>query len=110
MINYIPTRWTRPLLYLLGLDVELVTLLIENITLAAKPHVQNAADQSSKGLLLRERLHSEENAAAVAEPNALRPYLSVTAPKHRKALAGLADSLLAEAQLCYTDGKGRRKK
>lgn len=61
---------------------------MEEITLAAKLHVRNAIDVSSKGLLRRGRLHSDENGATVAEPIAFRLYLSVTAPEHRKTLAG----------------------
>lgn len=41
-----------------------------------------------------------------------RLYLSITSPEQRKALAGLllADPHLAEAQLRYMDGRGRREK
>ncbi|KZP09142.1 hypothetical protein FIBSPDRAFT_1051955 [Athelia psychrophila] len=107
-----PAYWTRPLWSPLGLDVESVTLLIADITLAAKSHVQNAIDESSKGSLLHGRLHNDENGDAVAEPIAFRLYLSVPNPGHRRALAGLllADSPLADTQLRYADGRGRRKK
>ncbi|KZP22953.1 hypothetical protein FIBSPDRAFT_696257, partial [Athelia psychrophila] len=112
VINRMPAYWTRPLWSPLGLDVESVTLLIADITLAAKSHVQNAIDESSKGSLLHGRLHNDENGDAVAEPIAFRLYLSVTNPGHRRALAGLllADSPLADTQLRYADGRGRRKK
>lgn len=112
VINRIPTYWTRPLWSPLGLDVEAAALLIEDITMAAKLHVQDAIDDSSKGLLLHGRLHTDENGDTVTEPIAFRLYLSVTDPRHRKALASLllADSLLAEAQLRLADPRARRKK
>lgn len=112
VINRMPINWTRPVWSPVGLDTESIALLIESITTAAKWHVQDAIEVSSKGLLLRNRLHNDDDGAAVSEPIAFRLYLSVTAPKHRKALAGLllADSPLADAQLRYSDRRGRHKK
>ncbi|KZP08361.1 hypothetical protein FIBSPDRAFT_761520, partial [Athelia psychrophila] len=63
--------------------------LIDDINTAAKLHVQDAIAKSSKGLLLRGRMHSHGNRATVAEPIAFRLYLTATTPGHRKALASL---------------------
>lgn len=94
------------------MDVESAGILIEEITRAAGLHVQDVIDTSSKGSLLHGRIHVNDSGEAAPEPIAFRVYLTVAAPKYRKALAAmlLADSRLADAQLRYADPRGRRKK
>lgn len=112
VVNRIPLNWTQAVWSPIGLDVESAAVLISGITQAAGLHVQDVIDTSSKGSLLHGRLHIDENGAAAPEPIAFRLYLTVVAPKHRKALSGmlLADSRLAETQLRYADTRGRRKR
>ncbi|KZP03236.1 hypothetical protein FIBSPDRAFT_692711, partial [Athelia psychrophila] len=61
VVNRMPINWTRTAWSPLAMDVESASLLIDEITKAAGLHVQDAIDASSKGSLLRGRLHVDEN-------------------------------------------------
>lgn len=61
VINLIPLNWTRPTGSQLVLDVASAAPLIDDTAMPVKLHVQDAID--TKGLLLRGRLHSDENGA-----------------------------------------------
>ncbi|KZP11407.1 hypothetical protein FIBSPDRAFT_756733 [Athelia psychrophila] len=90
---------------------ESITTLIDDVTLAAKAHVDNQIQKSSKGALLIGRLHPGEKGKLTHESMAFRQYLLVSIPEHRKALAALllADHRLAEVRMRYNDTLGRRQ-
>ncbi|KAF7975406.1 hypothetical protein HWV62_9635 [Athelia sp. TMB] len=102
-IQKIPFK--RPIFNPLDVDLDNVKILIDEVVLAAAEHVDNALQNSSKARLLRGRKHKNGDGVPEHRALALRPYLLVPAPKHRKALAALllADHALAEVRLRYQE-------
>ncbi|KAF7973545.1 hypothetical protein HWV62_14906 [Athelia sp. TMB] len=102
-IQKIPFK--RPIFNPLDVDLDNIKILIDEVALAAAKHVDNALQNSSKARLLRGRKHKNGDGIPEHRALALRPYLLVPAPKHRKALAALllADHALAEVRLRYQE-------
>ncbi|KZP07142.1 hypothetical protein FIBSPDRAFT_763346 [Athelia psychrophila] len=88
------------------IPVETVKTLILSVHKAAETCVENALRESSKGYLLVDRLHRNEDGIIVNNKAlALREYLMLPIASHRKALTALllAEHPLAEARLRYAE-------
>ncbi|KAF7964774.1 hypothetical protein HWV62_3128 [Athelia sp. TMB] len=101
VIQKIPFK--KPIFNPLDVDPESVKALIDEVALATAEHVDEALRNSSKARLLCGRKHQNEDGVLEHRALALRPYLLVPEPKHRKALVALllADHTLAEVRLRY---------
>ncbi|KZP21397.1 hypothetical protein FIBSPDRAFT_671446, partial [Athelia psychrophila] len=109
----IPRRmpFKTPVFNPLEFSQDSVATLIDDVIIAAEAHVDNQIRNSSKGMLLVGRLHPGEEGSLTHKALALRQYLMVRIPEHRKALAALllADHRLAEVRQRYNDTLGRRQ-
>ena len=103
VINHIP--YQTPLFDPLGVTIDTVTTLIDDVEHSVTLHIDTAIMASSKGDLLHDRLEHDENGVLVHRAIGFRQYLHVVIPSHCKSLTQLllSDHILADVVLRYPD-------